>query len=230
MCGRFGQYNLTVQLLRRTFRIDNDPDLSPHYNLAPTQEALTVGENPRDDRRTAQYLRWGLIPSWVDDPEDFEPDLINARMETAAEKNSFRKPFHRQRCVVPARGFYEWKPTGEGKQPYWIHPEDDPLFGFAGLWDVWTDEDGEDLRSFTILTRDASEDLEELHDRMPVILNPDTYDAWLDPDRQKTGELQALLNEDSGVAIDFHPVSKAINNPDFDEPDCVEPIDSSGDS
>ncbi len=225
MCGRFGQYNLSYELLRRVFRIDNEPDLTSTYNIAPSREALIVGENPQDDRRSAQYLRWGLIPSWVDDPKEFDLNLINARAETVHRKNSFRKPFHRQRCVVPARGFYEWKSTESGKQPYWIQPEGEDLFGFAGLWDVWIDEDEEEsVRSFTILTREVNDELAELHDRMPVILNSDRYDDWLDPDRHKTGELQSMTKEGYEGSIDYYPVSPAVNNPEFDEPECVEPL------
>lgn len=226
MCGRFGQYNLSYELLRRMFRIVNEPELTSSYNIAPSREALTVGENPRDDRRTAQHLRWGLVPSWVDDPEEFNANLINARVETAHRKNSFRKPFHQQRCVVPARGFYEWKSTESGKQPYWIEPGNEELFGFAGLWDVWTGEDEEEnLRTFTILTREANDKLIELHDRMPVVLNPDQYDTWLDPDYEKTDELKSLVNEEYKGSIDFAPVSTAVNNPEYDEPECVEPLE-----
>ncbi len=226
MCGRFGQYNLTAKLLRKTFRIDHaSSELFTSYNIAPTDKALTVGDNPETEERSAQYLRWGLIPFWVDDPADFDPDLINARMETASEKNSFRKPFHNQRCIVPANGFYEWKPTDNGKQPYWIHPSNGgELFGFAGLWDTWSDEPSGDLiQSFTILTRDANDKIGELHDRMPVILDPDHYDAWLDSERSDTDDLMELLAEYPSDHVDFHPVSKAVNNPTFDEPDCIEP-------
>lgn len=225
MCGRFGQYNISAVLLRKSFRIDHAPnEIVTSFNIAPTDEALTIGDNPETDERNAVYLRWGLIPSWVEDPEDFDPDLINARMETAPEKNSFRKPFHGQRCIIPANGFYEWKPTDNGKQPYWVHPNPEELFGFAGLWDTWTDEDtGESIRSFTILTEDANEKIKELHDRMPVILDPDHYDDWLDPDRSDTDELVDLLDKFPADRVGFHPVSKAVNNPTYDQPGCVKP-------
>lgn len=225
MCGRFGQYNISAQLLRKSFRIDNDPSLLSSYNIAPTDEALTVGENPEENQRTAQYLRWGLIPFWVDDPDKFDPDLINARMETAPEKNSFRKPFHSQRCIIPANGFYEWTPTDNGKQPYWIHPRQDELFGFAGLWDTWKDDEtGKSVQSFTILTRDANDAIEELHDRMPVILDPDDYGRWLDSERTEREELEDLLGEFPSDRVDFYPVSKSVNNPTYDRKECIKPV------
>jgi putative SOS response-associated peptidase YedK len=228
MCGRFGQYNITAELLRKTFRIDHAPnELVSSYNIAPTDEVLTVGDNPETGERNAEYLRWGLIPFWVDDPAEFDLDLINARMETAPEKNSFKKPFHSQRCIIPASGFYEWKPTDNGKHPYWIHPTEDELFGFAGLWDSWTDDNRvETIQSFTILTRDANDMLEKLHDRMPVIIDPENYDEWLDPERSGTDELQGFLDEYPSDQVDFHPVTKAINNPTYDEEDCVEPTET----
>lgn len=224
MCGRFGQYNISFDLLQETFRIVNEQHVESSYNVAPTDKALTVGENPETADRTAQYLRWGLIPFWSDGPDNFDSDLINARVETAHEKPAFRKQFHERRCIVPIDGFYEWKPTNGSKQPYWIHPATDELFGLAGLWDTWSDGDDGSLQSFTILTREANDKIGELHDRMPVILDPETYDDWLDITITETDEILSIVNEFPSEKIDFHPVSKAVNNPSYDEEECVQPV------
>lgn len=227
MCGRFGQYNLTAELLQKTFRIDHAPnELVSSFNLAPSQEALSIGENPGTEERNASYLRWGLIPFWVDDPDDFTANLINARAETVESKNSFRKPFSSQRCIIPVNGFYEWKPTEDGKQPYWVYPSDNEVFGFAGLWDVWSDDETDDsIKSFTIITTEANEKMEDVHDRMPVILDEDEYDEWLNPENDNKDNLKSLLDPVESETIQMHPVSKSVNNPSYDQEQCLEPVE-----
>lgn len=226
MCGRFGQYNLPVETIRKIFQLTEIPELQLSYNVAPTDDALTIGTNPDSDNRSAQYLRWGLIPFWSDGPDHFSSDLINARAETVAEKPAFRKQLYSQRCVVPINGFYEWKETGDGKQPYWIYPSSTDFFGLAGLWDAWSDDESDKtVHSFTIITTDANEKMNDLHDRMPVILSENEYDTWLDTDEDDLETLEQLLDPSDNDAIDFHQVSKVVNNPSYDEEKCVEPIE-----
>lgn len=224
MCGRFGFF-APPEAVAEEFDLPDLPSFNASYNIAPTEESPAVGENPGTTDRSVSSLRWGLVPSWSEGPEKFSSDLINARGETVHEKPAFRQPFRHRRCVVPASGFYEWKPTENGKQPHWIHPADRDLFGFAGLWDVWSDGDnGGTITSFTILTTEANETMKPLHDRMPVILDRDDYDTWLDPDNSDVETLRELLDPSPENAVEFYAVSAAVNNPGYDEPACVEPI------
>src|SRR5918998_1491873 len=187
MCGR---YTLTVPTdkLAAEFGLDEvRADLSPNFNVAPTQSvAVVVAEG---GKRRLETLRWGLVPSWADDPE-IGSRMINARSETAPEKPSFRSAFRRRRCLIPADGFYEWKRLNGSKQPYYFRIDGGRPFAFAGLWENWN-KDGE-IRSCAILTTTANDLVEEVHERMPVILPRDHYDAWLDPGAEEE-ELAALL-------------------------------------
>lgn len=224
MCGRFGLFS-DPPTIAECFNLPEVPELRPRYNIAPTQPGPTVGERPDTHRRSYAEIRWGLIPFWSDGPDHFSSDLINARGETVAEKPAFRKQFYKQRCVVPASGFYEWKKTNGTKQPHWIHPADEPLFGFAGLWDIWRDDEtGERVQSFTIITTGANEKIGKLHDRMPVILSPDEYDTWLDTDCSDRDTLEPMLDPYPPEKTNHHPVSTAVNNPSFDDPECVESL------
>lgn len=224
MCGRFGQYHLPSELLREVFRLTELPSVHTRYNLAPGEDVLTVGTNPETGDRSGTYLRWGLIPSWMNNPGDANASMINARAETVDEKPSFRKPFRNQRCIIPANGFYEWKPNGEdGKQPFFVKPTNEPFFGLAGLWDHWRGQETV-VHSCTILTTEANEALEDVHERMPVIVSPDDYDTWLDPDVKDSAVLRPLLTPYSPAETECYPVSRRVNRPDHDAPDCVEPL------
>ena len=190
----------------RAFDLDVRADrqltlFEPRYNIAPTQEILVVRADPRDGRRSAAMLRWGLIPSWTKEPAS-GPPMINARGETLAEKPAFRTAFRSRRCLIPADGFYEWQqPPGGGrgkKQPYYIHRPDDAPFAFAGLWETWTakpvtDEPPLAIESCTIVTTAANETLSELARPDARDSGPGDYAAWLDPALQDTAELQHLL-------------------------------------
>jgi putative SOS response-associated peptidase YedK len=166
-------------------------------------------------------MRWGLIPSWAKEAA-IGDKLINARGETVAEKPSFRGPFRRTRCLVPASGFYEWQKTASGKVPHFIHLVDDDLFAMAGLYDVWHDPAGEDVRSYTIITTGANAMMAPIHQRMPVILRREDEETWLDPDAP-TEVLQTLLRPYDG-AMDAYPVSTRVNRPDQDDPGVIEPL------
>ena len=220
MCGRF-MLRASQQHLQMLFELDDAPQTAPRYNIAPTQPVLAVRTNPHGGMREATYLNWGLIPFWAKDPK-IGSRMINARSETAAEKPSFRAAYKYRRCIVPADGFYEWKKEGGGKQPYLIGLESGEVFGIAGLWEHW-EQDGSAVESCTLLTTDANEFMEPLHHRMPVILDRQDYDEWLDPGVQKAGPLLHLMRPFGGAPMRAVAVSKMVNNPRNDEPGCVEP-------
>jgi putative SOS response-associated peptidase YedK len=222
MCGR---YTLTADggAVTEIFKVSEAVELSPRYNVAPTQEVAVVGLNHAGGR-TLGTMRWGLIPSWAKDPT-IGNRMINARAETAAEKPAFRASFKRRRCLVVADGFYEWKKEGAGKQPYYIQLKGHPPFAIAGLWDRWKDkESGETIRSCTLLTTGPNALMVEIHDRMPVILHPEDYDRWLDPELQDREALETLLGPFEAEAMEAYPVSTLVNNPRNDRPECIEPL------
>ncbi len=223
MCGRF-VLRASPQQLQTLFDLDAAPQAAPRYNIAPTQPVLAVRANPHGGQREATYLNWGLVPFWAKDPK-IGSRMINARSETAAEKPSFRAAFKYRRCIVPADGFYEWKRENNAKQPYLIGMESGEVFGIAGLWEHW-EQDGSVIESCTLLTTDANEQLAPLHHRMPVILEPQDYDEWLDPTVQKADPLLHLMRPLSGGELCAFPVSKVVNNPRNEEPMCVEPLKS----
>src|SRR5947209_13713856 len=171
MCGRF-TLRTPKERIKREFQLKVEPFVEARYNIAPTQNVLAVRQST--DGREAVELKWGLIPSWAKDAS-MGARLINARSETVTEKPSFREAFKRRRVIIPADGIYEWRRAGGSKQPYFFHMRDDRVFGFAGLWDKWRDEEGEVIESCTILTTEANEVFRAVHDRMPVILHPDAY-------------------------------------------------------
>ncbi|HVM81646.1 MAG TPA: SOS response-associated peptidase [Stellaceae bacterium] len=220
MCGRY-LLKSPVDALRRAFGFVEQPNLMPRYNIAPTQDAPVVRQRrePKGER-TLQMLRWGLIPSWAKDTK-MGAKLINARSESIAEKPSFRSAFRRRRCLVPADGFYEWRPEGTRKQPYLIARRDREPFAFAGLWERWTPKEGDAIDSFTIVTTDANALLRPLHLRMPVILAPEDCGRWLDPDAVE-GDLLPLLRPAPEKWLGYAPVSPRVNAASVDDPALIE--------
>jgi putative SOS response-associated peptidase YedK len=217
MCGR---YSITtpVEAMRELFDFTGrPPNLPPRYNVAPTQDAPVI--RMRDGDRELAMLRWGLVPSWSQGP-DSRFSMINARAETVANKPAFRAAFRARRCLVPADGFYEWTPAKGGKQPYRITLKDGGLFALAGLWEHWAGKD-ETIDSFTIVVTEANELLAPIHDRMPVILAPDEYEAWL---RGEPRDAAALLDPYPAGELTAYPVSKHVNSPRNDDPECVAPL------
>jgi putative SOS response-associated peptidase YedK len=218
MCGRY-TLRTPVDSLVGTFEIEEYPSsITPNYNVAPTQEVAAVVED--DDKRKLEMFHWGLIPSWAKDPA-IGNKMINARAETVSEKPSFRSAFKKRRCLILADGFYEWKKTDDGKQPYHVKMEDGSPFAFAGLWETW--KDGPEIRSCTIITTEANDLMNEIHHRMPVILPPEDYDMWLDPDFEEKEALTSLLKPYPADAMEAYPVSKRVNKPSNNEPSVVEP-------
>ena len=178
MCGRF-TLSQSAEAIASVFQLNQVPTLEPRYNIAPTQPVATVLQTSAHERQF-QLLRWGLIPAWAKDAT-MGSRLINARAETVAEKPSFRSAFRHRRCLVIADGFYEWRRQDGKKQPFYFRMKNQQPFAFAGLWEHWQDPKGEAIDSCTILTTEANELLQQIHERMPVILNPKDYDLWLDP-------------------------------------------------
>ena len=221
MCGRY-TLSTSVESLAEEFGIAGPlPELQPSYNVAPTQEVPAVVAGGGGERRL-EMLRWGLIPSWADDP-GIGARMINARSETVAEKPSFRRAFKERRCLIPADGFYEWQKTNGGKQPYYLRMKSGRPFAFAGLWESWNG-DGNEIRSCTILTTNPNNIAREVHDRMPVILPPEVYEIWLDPDVREKEHLLSLLAPYPPGDMEAYPVSRRVNSPSNNEPSCVESV------
>ena len=205
------------------FGVNEPPLFKPRYNIAPSQQVATIRLNPEAAKRECVMLRWVLIPSWAKDPK-IGNQCINAKGETVAEKPSFRAAFKKRRCLVIADGFYEWQLQGKQKQPMWIGLKSKRPFAFAGLWEHWKAAEGEPLETCTIITTAPNELMQAIHNRMPVILSPASYDQWLDPTVQQVEPLKALLRPYSGEELMAYPVSTLVNNPRHDVPQCLEPV------
>jgi putative SOS response-associated peptidase YedK len=222
VCGRFTLSTSPTEIANH-FDLDETPELKARFNVAPGQSIATVSVAGEARRSVLSLRRWGLVPSWAKDPK-IGNRLINARSETAAEKPSFRAALRRRRCLVPADGFYEWAGAKGSKQPYLIGLGGRTLFAFAGLWERWTDPEGQRIESCTLLTTAAAENLRELHVRMPVIVDPVDYAHWMDPDVVDPDLVSPVLDRNLGGALDFHPISTHVNDVRHDDPRCLEAI------
>jgi putative SOS response-associated peptidase YedK len=226
VCGRF-TLSSAPALLARHFDLEQPPDLAPRFNIAPAQAVATVRALGAGGKRVLELRRWGLVPRWAKDPK-IGDRMINARAETVAEKPAFREAFRLRRCLVPADGFYEWAAGSPPRQPYHIRLVEGSPFGMAGLWERWSRPGGEAIESCTLLTTRANERICDLHDRMPVILEPESYDLWLDPTLRDAERLLPLLCPLPGERLAFHAVSRRVNDPRHDDPSCAAPLDSVG--
>jgi putative SOS response-associated peptidase YedK len=218
MCGRYALTSPLAVIAER-FHLLWMPAIAPHYNIAPSQ-TIPVVRNTEQGRELA-LLKWGLIPSWSKDAS-IGMKLINARGESLGDKPAFRNAYRHRHCLVPADAFYEWKPVAGRKQPYCIRMRDQALFGMAGLWEHWMAPDGQVVESCTIVTVDANAMVAELHDRMPLILAPADYDAWLGASTKEAALPRAVPAEEM-VA---YPVSPLVSNAKNDVPACLIPIDT----
>ena len=221
MCGRF---TLTANPaeIQDTFSDFNFPaQFAPRFNIAPTQPVLAI---PNDDKLTADFFVWGLIPMWAKDPS-IGNRLINARGETLAEKPSFRGSYRHKRCLILADGFYEWKSLAgkKSKTPYFIHMQNRKPFALAGLWDHWESPDGSSIKTCTIITTTPNELMASIHDRMPVIIHPRDYKKWLDSAPQTPENLQPLIKPYPAEAMSAYAVSTMVNKPAYDAPELVVP-------
>jgi putative SOS response-associated peptidase YedK len=216
MCGRTA-LTASPDDLREIFGLDETPTLAPHYNVPPSQP-LAVVRVMRDRGRKLELLRWGLVPSWADDVK-IGHRLSLARIETAATTPAFREAVRRRRCLVVVDGFYEWKRDGtKSSQPYFLRRPDGAPFALAGLWDRWVSKDGEVVESCAILTQAAQPPADAVHDRMPVVLEEEAWDAWLDPGRADVSGLLAPRTPD----LVTYPVSHYVNDPRHDDERCLE--------
>ncbi len=225
MCGRYSQTK-GLDRLRERFGFRSDlTSLPPRYNLAPGQEAPVIVSAAGKELR---LLRWGLVPPWAPasgGEEAAVSGLINARAETLALKPSFRAAFERRRCLVPADGFYEWRPASGGsrrKTPLRVVLKNGETFAMAGLWEAWRRPDGSEIHTFTIITTEANHLLRPVHDRMPVILQPGDEDLWLDPDVREAARLEPLLVPYPAGEMEWYPVSPVVNDPRHVLPECIQ--------
>lgn len=218
MCGR---YSLTtpVEALRRLFGFEGPaPNLQPRWNIAPTQSAPVIRLGGGGGREI-KMLSWGLVPYWAEDAK-LQSHMINARGETVAEKPAFKQAFRQRRCLVPADGFYEWQTLGpKTKQPLLFKTADGAPFAFAGLWERWVPPQGEVLETFTIVNTAANEMMAQFHDRVPIVLSPADYAAWLDP----AVNARALIKAPPSDWLTFRRVSTYVNSVKHDDPGCQEP-------
>jgi putative SOS response-associated peptidase YedK len=216
MCGRFAFYS-PAEATAALFGAATLHSLTPRYNIAPTQD-IAVIRREEGSRATMSMLRWGLVPFWAKDPA-IGNRMINARAETIAEKPSFRATYRKRRCLIPADGFYEWHTADGKKLPYFISLKRGEPFAFAGLWETWQDrESGQVLETATIITTEANDFMNRLHHRMPVILEAEKIDAWLDGD-------EGALARAAGDAPELHawPVDRQVNNARNEGSDLIEP-------
>jgi putative SOS response-associated peptidase YedK len=248
MCGRFVSARKRLELLeefgveRDAVAASPDPEPSPDYNVAPTRRVFAVLERPaRDDEPQARELRvvrWGLVPFWAKDPS-VGGKLINARAETVATKPSFRRPFAKRRCILPADGYYEWQAVPDGKkrrkQPFYIYRTDGKALAFAGIYELWRDkalpEDHEHAWLWTaaIITTQATDDVGQIHDRMPMVISPDHWADWLDPGNTEPDQLQATMLPAMAGGLTSHPVSTAVNFVRNNGPELTEPLPEGAD-
>jgi|AMFO01.1.fsa_nt_gi putative SOS response-associated peptidase YedK len=225
MCGRF-TLTARLELLEERFAFQaTDLPYTPSYNIAPGQPVLTVIHAEEGSR--ARYARWGLVPSWAKDPA-IGNRMINARVETVADKPSFRQALRRQRCLVLADGFYEWQHLGKTKQPMYISLHGHRPFAFAGLWDVWQAPTGTPLYTCTILTTTANTLLRPVHHRMPVLLDPAAEAYWLDQNIETPDILLPLLQPYPPAQMQMHPVTRLVNSPLHNSPACITPLAPEG--
>jgi len=232
MCGRFVLVNgeevfMTFEQIKKAkaagIKIEEIP---PRYNIAPQQKALVVAF--RNGELVVENMRWGLIPPWSPDGKT-KFSTINARTETLEESKLYAPSFKSKRCIIPADAFYEWKKISlekgkEEKQPMCIMMKDEEPFLFAGLYSVWKDKDEKEFPTFTIITTTPNELMEKIHNRMPVILPEKSINEWLDPDNKDTVALKKLLVSYPTKEMKAYPVSKFVNSPKNDSPECIKPL------
>ena len=218
MCGRFTLVTNMDELQSRFGFEARDMEHQPRYNIAPSQQVLTI---VNDGQRRAETMRWGLIPFWAKDPK-IGYRMINAVGETAATKPAFRAAFKRRRCLVLADGFFEWRKEGKSKIPTYIFLRSHEPFAFAGLWETWKSPEGETIRSCSIVTTKPNDLIAPIHNRMPVILSQETEPLWLDPMTEEADTLTPLLTPSPAEWLDSYVVSSVVNSPKNSGPECIE--------
>jgi putative SOS response-associated peptidase YedK len=219
MCGRYLLIS-PVEAMRRFFDVGGLLNLPPRYNIAPTQDAPVLRLDKEGNRELIQ-MRWGLVPSWAKDLSG-GARCINARAESVAAKSTFRDAFLRRRCLIPADGFFEWEKKDKVRQPWWIGPAEGGLMAMAGVWERWRNPEGGVVRTYAVITTNANELVSPLHDRMPVVVPPDEFAAWLNPDTSLE-RLNGIMRPYPSERMRAHPVSRRLNDVRNDDPDCIAP-------
>lgn len=222
MCGRFVA-NIPAGVLKEIFNLQEVPPLEPRYNVTPSQQAAVVRNH--GDHNRLDYLKWGLVPTWSKDP-GIGSHMINARCETVYEKPAFRHSIKYRRCIIPTSGFYEWQICGDHrKQPWFIRMADDSPMCLAGLWESWKAPDGSELETFAVMTTAANKLVAPIHERMPVILHPDSFTFWLSHNMHDQDQLQPLYQPFPAAGMTACKVSDLVNNPRIDSPACIAQVD-----
>jgi putative SOS response-associated peptidase YedK len=221
MCGRYVVATPPDELQRLFGTVNDLPNFAPTWNMAPTRQAPVVRLHPEGEARHLDLLRWGLLPHWVKGDPKKVRQPINARAETVATSPMFRDAFARRRCIVPIDAFYEWQVLPEGKLPHAVARADGQVMALAGLWEGWRGEGGEVVRSYTVVTTNAVDQLGHLHERMPVVLERDEWPAWFG---EVPGDPAALLARPSGAAFREWRVSTQVNSVRNDGPELLAPL------
>ena len=218
MCGRFTLATPAAEWAS-LFNVEPLP-VDPRYNIAPTNNIAVIRDSGERGTLEAAMVRWGLLPGWTEAPDEF-PLLINARSETIASKPSFADSFRQRRCLAVADGFYEWRTDGREKRPFWIHLPGGRPFGIAAIWDRWSTPASEhSLESCALVTTEASEDIADVHSRMPVVLDRDQVTSWLDP-HTSLDELASLMHSGQPGRFELREVSHRVNNVRHDDEACI---------
>jgi putative SOS response-associated peptidase YedK len=230
MCGRFARYSLSRELERYFNALPPSFEILPNYNVAPTQEIPVIVKH--EDERHIKKRHWGLVPFWAKEIS-VGSRMINARVETVASKPAFRAAFKQRRCLIPANGFYEWQGKSGSKQPFYFHlPSGEPM-AFAGLYEIWENKEAPPetgpYNSCAIITTEASDSVKEVHNRMPLILKPEGYAAWLDPANKAPAIIEDLLKTMHVKDLKRYPVSRRVNRAENNSIECLEPHKGSDD-
>jgi putative SOS response-associated peptidase YedK len=230
MCGRFTLFSSPRELQRFFGTSPPSFEILPNYNVAPTQGIPVIVIH--EDERHIKKRHWGLVPFWAKDIS-IGSRMINARVETVTTKPAFRAALKQRRCLIPANGFYEWKGKAGNKQPYFFHLPSGEPFAFAGLYEIWEDKEAlpetDPYKSCTIITTDASDSVKDVHNRMPLILKPEAYDEWLDPNKKEPAKIEELLKTAYVKELERYPVSKLVNQVGNNKKGCMEPLKESSD-
>ncbi len=229
MCGRYTLYQTGE--LRQRFGLDEaeieeiEDDLKARYNIAPSQILPAIIE--KDDKRHIELMQWGYMPHWAKDQKSvFKYKTFNTRSEGVFDKPTWKSAILHRRCLVPSNGFYEWKATPTGKQPYFIRPKDQELFAFAGIYGEWRDSQGASWNTYSILTTRPNKEMEAIHNRMPVLLHPTDEDRWLDPTSDKPSSIQDMMRPYDDGMLEYYEVSREVNTSRVDGETLIGPIGS----
>ncbi len=221
MCGRFVN-TIPAAVTKELFNLQVVPQLEPRFNVTPAQLAAVVRN--QGDHNRLDFLKWGLVPPWAKDLS-FGSHLINAGCESVFEKPAFRHAIKYRRCIIPASGFYEWGPGGgHQKQPWFVRMVDHSPMCLAGLWELWRAPNGNELETFAIMTTSANKLVAPIHNRMPVILSPDSFSLWLSHNMHDPEQLEPLYDPSPPAGMTAYKVSDLVNDPHYDSPSCMEPL------